>query len=266
MLTANDIKNITFTSSRGKYKASEVDDFLDRCAETVEALTAAKAELEKKLEILADKLVEYRNDEDNIRTALLSAQKLGDTVVREAKHKAGLILDDAKIKAEKIQENAQKSIRKEEREMERIRREVSNFKARMLSIYREHLSLIDVLPEVKDETPEEEKEQASAQETVEAATEETANALQTEPAAPTAEEPDVPANDAEAAPEIMLDIPTLREEAEAEDDEDAHIEKKPADTVELRPTTRFKDLKFGDDYDISQEDAEETVNNPHRHK
>ena len=79
----------------------------------------------KKLEILADKLVEYRNDEDNIRTALLSAQKLGDTVVREP-HKAGLILDDAKIKAEKIQENAQKSIRKEEREMERIRREVSN--------------------------------------------------------------------------------------------------------------------------------------------
>ena len=111
-------------------------------------------------------------------------------------------------------------------------------------------SLIDVLPEVKDETPEEEKEQASAQETVEAATEETANALQTEPAAPTAEEPDVPANDAEAAPEIGLDIPTLREEAEAEDDEDAHIERNQPIRLSFWPTTRFKDLKFGDDYDI----------------
>ena len=95
MLTVNDIRNVRFTTSMGKYKAAEVDEFIDRCAETISALTAAKIELEKKLEVLADKLVEYRNDEDNIRTALLSAQKLGDTVVREARHKAGLILDDA---------------------------------------------------------------------------------------------------------------------------------------------------------------------------
>ncbi len=83
-------------------------------------LLSEKAELTKKLEILADKLVEYRNDEDSIRTALLSAQRLGDTVVREANHKAGLIMDDANIKAQKIVENARRSIVKEEEELRRI--------------------------------------------------------------------------------------------------------------------------------------------------
>ena len=110
MLTPNDIRNVLFTKIMGGYKTSEVNEFIDECADTVEALikekTAAvealnreKQDLQKKLEVLADKLVEYRNDEDNIRTALLSAQRLGDATLREANHKASLIMDDAKISA-----------------------------------------------------------------------------------------------------------------------------------------------------------------------
>ena len=97
MYTPEEIRNIEFTKSLGGYRTSEVDPFIDKCADTVEALMQEKAELTKKLEVLADKLVEYRNEEDSIRTALLSAQRLGDTVVREANHKAGLILEDANI-------------------------------------------------------------------------------------------------------------------------------------------------------------------------
>ena len=155
MYTPDEIRNVVFTKSLGGYKTSEVDEFIDRCADTVEALIKEKTELSKKLEVLADKLVEYRNDEDSIRTALLSAQRLGDTVVREANHKAGLILDDANIKAQKIQETAQREIQTEKEELQRIQKEVSNFKNRMLSIYREHLELIKVLPEEEQEKPAE---------------------------------------------------------------------------------------------------------------
>ena len=128
MLTPEEIRNIAFTKGIGGYKTNEVDLFIDQCADTVETLLSEKAELNKKLEILADKLVEYRNDEDSIRTALLSAQRLGDTVVREANHKAGLIMDDANIKAQKIVENARRSIVKEEEELRRIEKEVASFK------------------------------------------------------------------------------------------------------------------------------------------
>ena len=138
MYTPQEIRSIEFTKSLGGYKTSEVDEFIDRCADTVEALLNEKNELSKKLQVLADKLVEYRNDEDSIRTALLSAQRLGDTVVREANHKAGLILDDANIKAQKIEETAKRKIVDEERELERVKKEVSLFKNRMMSIYREH--------------------------------------------------------------------------------------------------------------------------------
>ena len=128
MYTVDDIRNITFTKTLGGYKTSEVDDFIDICADTVEELNKENEDLKKKMEVLANKVVEYRNDEDSIRTALLSAQRLGDTVLREANHKAGLILEDAKIKAEKVEETAKQQIKEQLEELERLKKLVSDFR------------------------------------------------------------------------------------------------------------------------------------------
>lgn len=253
MLTANEIRNATFNKSMGGYKTAEVEAFLDQCADTVAALTSQKAELEKKLEVLADKLVEYREEEDSIRTALLSAQRLGDTVVREANHKAGLILEDANIKAEKIVETAQKNIQDAEREFERIRREITAFKARMLSIYREHLSLIDVLPEEPAEEPE-----APAEPEAEAVSTPVPTEPELIPQEPAVEEPAFePVEEPAAEPAepdargVVLDLPILK-------DEDAETMKTAEEVPAEQPAeSRFGDLKFGDDYDISKDTDDE---------
>jgi cell division initiation protein len=251
MLTASDILNVKFSKTMGGYRTYEVDEFREKCAETVSELTSAKMELEKKLEILADKLVEYRKDEDNIRTALLSAQKLGDTVVREAKHKAERILEDAKNKAEKMLENTRKGMEEEERELERVKREVTNFKARLLSIYKEHLSLIDILPEIKEQEPEQNQEEKPKEEQEKpekkAKTEQKRQQPEAKPAKSLKD-----AEPTQEIPEVVLDIPQIENE-----------DKKPAQesesTAGAKPTTKFADLKFGDDYDISMEVSEENT-------
>ncbi|HIW74009.1 MAG TPA: DivIVA domain-containing protein [Firmicutes bacterium] len=261
MLTANEIRNVTFNRSMGGYKTAEVDEFLDQCADTVAALTTAKAELEKKLEVLADKLVEYRNDEDSIRTALLSAQRLGDTVVREANHKAGLILEDANIKAQKIVDTAQKNIVDAQAEFERIRREITAFKARMLSIYREHLAVIDVLPEEPaEEAPAQEPSPAAPPEAVQA---EPAAEPASEPAFEPVEEPNAEAAadsvysddaaDGAASRGVVLDLPVLQEDDAAVPPEAGQ----PEPAAAAQPGSRFGDLKFGDDYDISKDTDDE---------
>lgn len=260
MLTANEIRNVTFNRSMGGYKTAEVDAFLDQCADTVAALTSAKAELEKKLEVLADKLVEYRNEEDSIRTALLSAQRLGDTVVREANHKAGLILEDANIKAEKIVDTAQKNIVGAQQEFERIRREITAFKARMLSIYREHLALIDVLPEEPEEKAQ--AENAVEEQPAAAAAGEPVQETAEIPAAPAEEPafepvmeqnpeaPAVPNSEAQASRGVVLDLPVLQEEEAPTAPSAAPVT---APTAAEPAVSRFGDLKFGDDYDISKD-------------
>lgn len=254
MYTAEDIRNITFTKSLGGYKTGEVDDFIDICADTVEELTKTNADLKKKMELLANKVVEYRNDEDSIRTALLSAQRMGDTVLREANHKAGLILEDAKIKADKIEEIAKQQIKEQIDELDRLKKLVGDFRTQMLSVYREHLSMINVLPEYTP--PQEEAEEAPAAEETAEASEEVPTQETAEPEQQTMEEAPAAAV-AEEKEEPAATMPLF---GFGDDEEDAD---------EDAGGGRFSDLKFGTDYSIADdvdEDAEDDKRFGHRRK
>ena len=67
MLTVKDIQEVQFTKKMGGYNTAEVDEFLDKCAETVEALTAQAAENAQKMQVLAETVLQYREQEDTIR-------------------------------------------------------------------------------------------------------------------------------------------------------------------------------------------------------
>lgn len=181
MITADNIRDIRFTKTMGGYKVAEVDAFLDQCAATVEAMTNEREENNRKMQVLAETIVDYRNQEDSIRTALLSAQRMSETVIKEAQEKADQILADAETKAaalvadaeekaKTVDEEAKKSIENELDELARIQKEVAAFRARLLSTYREHLTLIGVLSDdVKDTAEEEPVNIQSTTETVESA-------------------------------------------------------------------------------------------------
>ena len=171
MLTAKGIREVQFHKSMGGYKTAEVDDFLDRCAEAVEELTSQNEENKNKMQVLAETIVEYRNQEDSIRFALINAQRMAESVVKEANENAEKILADAKEQAQAIvseaeeaastaREQAIKDTAAEQAELALIRKEVADFKSKLLSTYREHLTLIGILD---DGQPEEAEETASVE-------------------------------------------------------------------------------------------------------
>lgn len=116
-MSINEIKNYTFKLQRGgSYKAAEVDGFLEEVRITIDALVSAyenakkdNEELYRKMSVLADKIEEYKANEDSIRATLLTAQKFADTVANEAKEKAEILVNDA----EKQAADAIASIKKE---------------------------------------------------------------------------------------------------------------------------------------------------------
>ncbi|MBR2405547.1 MAG: DivIVA domain-containing protein [Clostridia bacterium] len=146
MMTLDEIRNVEFSRGRG-YRAEEVDDFIDACAETVEQLNREKEELSQKMKVLADKLVEYRNDEDSIRAALLNAQRAGDAARREAEEAAAAMKKQAEEEVEEIRSAALNKIAEEKNELQRVQKEVEAFKARLMTLYKEHLAVIGMLPE-----------------------------------------------------------------------------------------------------------------------
>lgn len=147
MLTLNEIRNVNFRKSNfGGYRAEDVEAFIDEVQLSYDSLLKENAELLKRLESLTAKLEEYQQEEDSIRNALMNAQKVGDASLRDAKHKAEIILKDATIKAEKIVSNAQIEIHRERDVIEKMQRDIADFKARLLKTYKEHLTLINSIP------------------------------------------------------------------------------------------------------------------------
>lgn len=227
MMTLENIRNVEFNRGRG-YRAEEVDDFIDACADTVQQLMQEKEELNQKMKVLADKLVEYRNDEDSIRAALLNAQRTGDTVLREAEQKAQQIIEEAKKEAENAREALYARVEQEKQELERIQREVAAFKERMLTLYKEHLELLKLLP---DE---------------EAAAEEPEAPVEAAPAEEAAEETPAPLTEEEPVSENVIVAPPVEEIIAVPDEEQ-----------DMKPVSRFSNLKFGNDYDISADDDDD---------
>lgn len=176
MLSLNDIINASFRKSGfSGYRTDDVDKFIDDVKESYDALTKKgieqKEEFEKvkaennqlleKLKILAAKVEDYRQEEEEIKNALVSAQKLGDASIRESRHKAEIILKDANLKAERIISAANQEIAEQKKELDRLQQSVTDFRSKLLAIYKEHLTLIDALPTRKPE-PEEEPVQPVA--------------------------------------------------------------------------------------------------------
>jgi len=168
MLTPKEVSGKTFDKTFGfGYRMDDVDAYLQKVADSMTELMEINSDLEKKLEVLADKLNEYREDEESLRTAILGAQKLGDSVIRESKTKAEIITRDATCKAEAMVNNAKRQIEREQENLLRTQREVANFKNRLLDMYKSHIELISMIPgDVEEEDQPEEIEEVQPEEVI----------------------------------------------------------------------------------------------------
>lgn len=113
MISANDLRKVQLTEAAQGYSVEEVDSVLNEAADTIDAQVNENKSLYHKLEVLAAKIEEYREEEDSIKSALITAQKVADKMTRESNEAANKLLaeskaaadaevSDAHIKAEKI--------------------------------------------------------------------------------------------------------------------------------------------------------------------
>ena len=115
MLTPQDVQNKEFTKAVfGGYDMSAVDDFLETLSEDYAALYKDNAILKGKIKVLVEKVEEYRSTEDAMRMALLTAQKMGDDLLAEAKEKSNSLLSQTDFEAKKKMEDLRYEIEAEE--------------------------------------------------------------------------------------------------------------------------------------------------------
>ena len=114
-------------------------------------LAAQNDDLQKKLVVLAQRIDQYRAEEDTLRTTMINAQRLGENVIREAKQKAAEIIRTANIKAEDREQRSRDDVELAKQEIVTLKSEADSFKRSLIEMYRKHINLINKLP---DYTPQ----------------------------------------------------------------------------------------------------------------
>ena len=186
-MEAVDILDKKFNKGLNGYKMEEVDEFLQELSSAFSELKKQNDEMEKKMEVLADKIREYRNDEEAIKEALLGAQKQSSAVLSAAKEKSDQMIKEAKEKSDtmikkaegkvkekdeyakklvedanaektkviaecerrsaEIKANMEAEIKKQESILAKTRDESNAYRERLLNMYNEHIALIKAIPE-----------------------------------------------------------------------------------------------------------------------
>lgn len=166
MIASEDVRRVTFERAMRGYRCEDVDDYLKQVADSIDALSAENEDLQKKLVVLAQRIDQYRAEEDTLRTTMINAQRLGENVIREAKQKAAEIIRAANIKSEDREQHARDEVELAKQELITLKKEADNFKKTLMGMYREHIEVLSKIPEypgeLAQEAAAEQKAQASA--------------------------------------------------------------------------------------------------------
>lgn len=260
MLNPDKIKEKEFqTTGRGSYRADDVDSFLAEVSSSYEQMFKENGELVKKISLLANKVEEYKKDENSLKEALLAAQKLADKIVADAKEKiksdladaqdkvdgmlssakgeAADIVAKAKNEADGILGTVNRKVTQESLAFDMLQKESSDFRSKLISMYKEHLNLINDLPALAEEklAEIEKKEAALAPKEDEKP--------EVEPEQEKIDEPDEPTENTE--PEV------IQEEADEKEDDDSGLER--FSLSDIGPADEYDDISsdshFDDDSD-----------------
>ena len=238
MLTLEQIRNIRFhKAKREGYQPEEVDSFIDEIVAAFEAILSERTANKRRLESLEKELAACRERESSVGEALLSAQHQANIVIGDAQSRADLMLEEARMQARDIVAGTKGEVEEQKQIAEMLRKEVTEFKGRLMQLYREHLTLIDALPDTREGAPVAAPEaEAPVKEEVQVAEtpvvdEPTAEFIPIEPL----EEPE-PVVAAPVAEPEQAAMPTLF----MEEDEEEYAPQNP---------NRYNSLQFGEEYE-----------------
>ena len=237
MLTPQEVSGRAFSKAAfGGYNMAMVDEFLDELTDDYTSLYKENAALKAKLKVLVDKVEEYRATEDSMRAALLTAQRMANTMVEEAEEKKKAMLAGAEDEARAKIGALQSDVELEQRRLNAAKAATAEFLQKMRELAQAQLALIERAPDL---TPEE----IVGDKTAEQKAETDVNAIEERILAafrPTEAAPE------EAAPEAA---PAEENAVKAEEAKAEPLEPDDSPFVETAShAIRLDDLKFGRNY------------------
>ncbi len=144
-LTPLDIKKQEFKKALRGYDPVEVDAFLEMVADEFEALIKEKNQLADEVLKLRTQLQDYQQVEKTLKETLVNAQENITASRQTSQREADMILREAELRAEKIIENARMKLERLKNDIMLIKAQKESFARRLRHLLESQIELIHVL-------------------------------------------------------------------------------------------------------------------------
>ena len=152
MMTPIEIQNKEFSKSFGKYKPSEVNDFIEKVYFEFDRLYKENTDLKGKLTNYSEKIENYVAIEKTLQNTLIIAQTTSEDVIQNARKRAETIIKEGEIQAEAIISQGNKKLTDINLEYEKNLRLCKVFKSRFKMFIETELENIKDLDQVLAES------------------------------------------------------------------------------------------------------------------
>ena len=125
------------------YNRSEVNAFIERVIRETEGIINKCQEQKAEIKDLKDKLESYKILEDSINKSIVNAEKTGDNIKRLAREEANVIVSDAKNNASRIVNDALIRSERIEQQADVLERNIKIFKRKLKIIVEQQLAVVE---------------------------------------------------------------------------------------------------------------------------
>lgn len=139
-----DIRQQEFKQRFRGYDIEEVAAFQELIASELERILQDVQRLKEELELKQKEIENFISSEQDIKRALLTAQKLSDNLKQGATKEAQLIIKEAELKAEEIVKKASREKEMVLKEIEELRKQKKLFDSKMRANLESFMKLLDM--------------------------------------------------------------------------------------------------------------------------
>ena len=142
-ITPMDIEQQEFSRSFRGYNEEEVDDFLDKIVKDYEELINENIRLNEEIEKIQEKLKEFGEIEESLRSALLNTQKSSEEMKGRIEKEAKVIIEKAEMEAKALKQQVFQREDLVKTEIDNLRRYKFTFKEKFKSMLNLYLKMIE---------------------------------------------------------------------------------------------------------------------------
>ena len=132
-----------FSYEANGYNRKQINQFVEEVITQTDGIITKCKEQRTEIEKLKQELEHYKNIETSLKDAIIRAEEAGDNIKRMAREESDMIVTDAKYNASRIVNEALLKAEKIESQSERLQNNIKIFKRKLKLIIEQQMEVVE---------------------------------------------------------------------------------------------------------------------------